>query len=374
MYFEYSGSVDQLISLLQPGWLSQKLLPEINKTEKMEKSKSGFRNNSPKCWFNDVGYCKFKEECKKEHSFSVCQNKSCDKKCQKRHPKECKYKDECKFLQKGICSFSHDYNNAENENLESRMKALEESFAISKGESEAKIKHLEEEMEKIRKDFVNKNEILQRNLEKENSKLKEEINKLKIDNGKAVNVVNDKCKKLIKDAIAENTKSVQETVDKTLNLFKANFEVQNNSANTEKQNQKNTDNQKKLKKSKIKELKENRILQACEKDCHQFGELRDNCGLDVRFKICKKCDFETHSEYLLRLHQERVHKIKQTFQNLVLGYECDLKSHIEVLIPMEEEIDNLNCTECDFKSCTEGKIEMHKTEYHEELYMYAHQG
>ena len=126
----------------------------------------------------------------------------------------------------------------------------------------------------------------------------------------------------------------------------------------------------KLSKSKIKELKERKMIEAFETDCAIFGEMRTNCGLDVKFKICRKCDFETHSEYILRMHKERDHNIKQTFQNLLLGYECDLQSHIEVLKPMEEPIDTINCTECDFKSCSIGKIEMHKVEHHQELYTY----
>ena len=70
------------------------------------------------------------------------------------------------------------------------------------------------------------------------------------------------------------------------------------------------------------------------------------------------------------LFHERDHKIKQTFQNLVLGYECDFQGHVEVLKPMDEPIDTLKDSECEYKSCSDGKIEMHKTEYHQELYIY----
>ena len=87
-----------------------------------------------------------------------------------------------------------------------------------------------------------------------------------------------------------------------------------------------------------------------------FGQMRVNCGLDVTFKTCRKCDFESHSEYLLRIHKERDHNLKQTFQNLVLGYESDLQSHIEVLKPMDEDININKFTECDCKTCSEGRI------------------
>ena len=81
------------------------------------------------------------------------------------------------------------------------------------------------------------------------------------------------------------------------------------------------------------------ILEGFEKDCKMFGDVRD-------------------------------HKIKQTFQNLVLGYECDFQGHVEVLKPMDEPIDTLKGSKCEYKSCSDGKIEMHKTEYHQELYIY----
>jgi hypothetical protein len=83
----------------------------------------------------------------------------------------------------------------------------------------------------------------------------------------------------------------------------------------------------KIRKSKNKRIKNLKLLEAIEIDCDIFGEMRINSGLDVKFKTYKKCDFESHSEYLLRLHKEKDHKLKQTCKNLVLGYECDIKSH-----------------------------------------------
>jgi hypothetical protein len=70
------------------------------------------------------------------------------------------------------------------------------------------------------------------------------------------------------------------------------------------------------------------------------------------------------------MHKEKDHRIKQTFQNLVIGYEIDFQGHVEVLKPMDEPIDTLKCSKCEYKSCSDGKIEMHKTEYHQELYIY----
>ena len=58
------------------------------------------------------------------------------------------------------------------------------------------------------------------------------------------------------------------------------------------------------------------------------------------------------------------HKLKEAFQNLVLGYEIDLQTHIEVLQAMSEDIYTAKCDKCDYKACSEGKLQMHKNNNH----------
>ena len=53
---------------------------------------------------------------------------------------------------------------------------------------------------------------------------------------------------------------------------------------------------------------------------------------------CKKCDFVSHSEGLLR---------KDRFQNHVLGFEIDLQKHIEVPKAMGDEVYTSKCDICD---------------------------
>jgi hypothetical protein len=50
--------------------------------------------------------------------------------------------------------------------------------------------------------------------------------------------------------------------------------------------------------------------------------------MDVGSQKCKKCDFVSHSEGLLRKHR---------FQNHVLGFEIDLQIHTEVPKAMGDE-------------------------------------
>ena len=68
---------------------------------------TNFRNNMSKCSFNNIGYCKFKEKYRNQHTLSICQHSDCDQSCPDRCPKPCRFKAKCKFIEKYICAFSH---------------------------------------------------------------------------------------------------------------------------------------------------------------------------------------------------------------------------------------------------------------------------
>ena len=327
----------------------------------MQQKESNFRNNLSKCWHNDTGYCKFKEECRKQHSTNIFQNQNCDQKCPERHPKECKFSDRCKFSERGICAFSHSASGQDSQKVESvikhienKMKDIEKTFAINKSESDDTIKSLVDEIKTLRKEcsdnvcsvkkIEQKNEILETNLKQ----YKQENKKLLKDIDNAVHSVEDKCNKVVKEANEKHDKTVKLAVENALNQFRA--ELENKTTPDTRVNDKNlkqktfdTLKKPKISKAKIKELKEQRVIKGFEKDSETFCELRINCGLDVKSKKCKKCDFESHSEGLLRMHKEEDHKIKQTFVNLVLGFESDIQNHIEVLKAMDDEIDIIKC-------------------------------
>ena len=60
------------------------------------------------CPFWNVGFCKFKDNCRKEHAKSDCKEKQCDKIiCKSRHRRRCKYNDGCKYLRTKTCQFLH---------------------------------------------------------------------------------------------------------------------------------------------------------------------------------------------------------------------------------------------------------------------------
>ena len=56
-----------------------------------------------KCLYYDSGFCRYKDKCRKEHMKTVCEDSNCDKKCEKRHPKQCRYREKCKFHKKDAC-------------------------------------------------------------------------------------------------------------------------------------------------------------------------------------------------------------------------------------------------------------------------------
>ena len=119
-----------------------------------------------KCNFNNRGYCKAKDECDKNHSDVVCNNKACDEeKCKKRHPYLCKYGMHCKFNKKNECLYSHvtlasdDVKIASlNKDFNNKLSNLENTIVIMQNELVEKnsiIKDLKEIMNSLEEAFSN---------------------------------------------------------------------------------------------------------------------------------------------------------------------------------------------------------------------------
>ena len=70
-----------------------------------------------RCKFFNSGYCKFSDHsngCKYVHPKETCTNKTCKQNCNKRHPKRCRYGDECKRAEN--CAYSHSVSLEKNKN------------------------------------------------------------------------------------------------------------------------------------------------------------------------------------------------------------------------------------------------------------------
>ena len=103
-----------------------------------------------KCSFNDRGYCKFREHCRKQHHKTICPNEKCDRNCNARHPKPCKFKTKCKFNAKLICAYKHDTIANEEGALDDLEREIE-SLKLENQRKEAQLERLEDEKKEYNK-------------------------------------------------------------------------------------------------------------------------------------------------------------------------------------------------------------------------------
>ena len=113
----------------------------------------------PICSFNQFGYCKYKEECRKHHIDDICSDSSCDfLTCKLRHPRLCNWYSEygrCKF---NPCKFKHEEKDEtmktivrENQEVMSKLEEVEKSL-IELRERENETTENIERLEKCVKD------------------------------------------------------------------------------------------------------------------------------------------------------------------------------------------------------------------------------
>ena len=65
---------------------------------------------------------------------------------------------------------------------------------------------------------------------------------------------------------------------------------------------------------------------------------------------CKKCDLETHSDGLLRQHKVNNHNVKESKQNIIVGFKMDMQRHVKMLVDRQDEVHRFKCLECEFES------------------------
>jgi hypothetical protein len=106
-----------------------------------------------KCKYHNVGYCKYKDNCKFSHPTSECEKKCQLKNCMKRHIKLCRYGMKCRLKEK--CAFKHKESkgaNVGNNESAEKMSALEnviKELLDYKIKSEKKIANLESQLDAI---------------------------------------------------------------------------------------------------------------------------------------------------------------------------------------------------------------------------------
>ena len=104
---------------------------------------------NPKCLFNNTGFCKFCEQCRKQHYKTVCLIQNCDKKCKSRHPKPCKFNQKCKFFAQNICAFKHVTSAWDDVEGIATLKSEIESLKLENKTKLSKLFSLEEEVKSL---------------------------------------------------------------------------------------------------------------------------------------------------------------------------------------------------------------------------------
>ena len=125
--------------------------------------------NSAICVFFKYGYCKFKTSCKNKHVTQVCDDEACSQtKCQKRHPRPCRF-----FSNYGTCKLGNvcAYKHGKNNELEKLEKKMNDVLKISM-EKDDLIKDLVQDVKKLIKKNEEKDDII-KGLIKEVKELKE---------------------------------------------------------------------------------------------------------------------------------------------------------------------------------------------------------
>ena len=337
---------------VQPQWLKMKMSENITNS----------RNKMTKCLFNDAGFCKFKENCRKQNFSEKCKIPKCDRKCLYRHPKQCKHRENCKFHNKNICAYDHDtlessektsevlLDNIKEEvkkQLDSKMNIeynFSEQVKLIKAICEAKT----QENEKLKRD----NEIRMKISENKFKALEEKVEE--IENLRKINREQKAKVEILEEKILKLTAN-QQVTDKGV-------EKTDKEPNENKTSEENEDtNKAKPKKTKLtKGMIEEKLITAYEKDIEDMFDDFKKSGLYVTNHKCKKCELEVHSQGILGRHKVRVHDSNVSKQNIILGFETDMQRYSEVLERMGKGLQNIICDVCDYKTYSKGKLTLHK--------------
>ena len=349
----------------------------------MDKEINNFRNNSVKCLFNKYGYCKYREDCRKQHFLGKCSDLECDQECNKRHPKECNRGESCKFLKKKICSYEHENRRTSNVKNDEADKSLQHKFeSLEKAmmteikdlkviiENERKeIKVLKAENEKKSKDIkTTQNELKNVKLSAEiiKKETEEQKRKLELLESKVTEVENYNIKgKLVSEEISINEFSSHPPENEI------HSEKLNESNITKESPEQILDRLRKPKrktkstlKEQLKEESENIAFKEFVNESDDILDLRVKCGLDNTEHKCKKCEYQSHSEGHLKIHKRTIHNLKENVESIICGFKADTIHHAYLLETMGENVDKFTCDKCEFKTHSKGNFTIHNSDLH----------
>ena len=59
-----------------------------------------------------------------------------------------------------------------------------------------------------------------------------------------------------------------------------------------------------------------------------------------------------------------MYKIKESNENIIIGFKTDFQSFCELLETMDEEPTTIKCNECEFKTKSKGELQIHINDLH----------
>ena len=169
------------------------------------------------CKYYNSGFCKFKSDCKSYHSQINCTKYSCkDKTCTNRHPKKCRYKDQCR--RRSTCLYSHEErSDCETISLVKENDFLKSEIALLKEKIEKTMKHMEsmdDQLTRLKKSikannvkYASNNEVIQAYIERTGKLCEQEINVEKR------LVSNEKYILRLENETKEKVKSIQNSIN-----------------------------------------------------------------------------------------------------------------------------------------------------------------
>ena len=106
------------------------------------------------CPFSNVGFCKFKDNCSKEHANGDCEDIQCkNKKCTKRHRRLFRYENKCSHFRRKVCEFKQNSDNSlllETQLQKVQVEAVQNQDECEKLKAEIKSLHETIKMQKVK--------------------------------------------------------------------------------------------------------------------------------------------------------------------------------------------------------------------------------
>ena len=138
------------------------------------------------CYYNNVGYCKFRDQCRHRHFKEICQKVICrDIKCQSRHPRTCKYGESCKFLARNCCVYKHKSLHSHQIDDTKRLESIKLKTEVE--ELKLEISDLNKELEEKKRMILELSEVITNQdsiileLKTENSNIKSKLSEVQFD-------------------------------------------------------------------------------------------------------------------------------------------------------------------------------------------------